>query len=119
MQERFKLNRCHEDIICAFPNRIGDVSHPLIISVSLLLRNLLNEASMAVMLGILFPLLFLLVLPLVSLHVVLPVLLPLLGLVHHLPPLALQFFCRELPTSDRKNKQIGNITEIHSVWVVI
>lgn len=72
--------------------------HPLIISVSMMLRNLLNEASVVVMLNILFSLLFLLILPLVSLHVILPVLLPLLGLVHHLLPLALQLFCRELPT---------------------
>lgn len=111
MQERFKLNRCHEDIICALQNRIGDVCHTLWSSVSMLLRNLLNEASMAVMLGILFPLLFLLVLPLVSLHVVLPVLLPLLGLVHHLPPLALHFFCRELPTSDRKKQNMETLLE--------
>lgn len=72
-----------------------------IISVSMLLRDLLNEASVTVVLDILFPLLLLLVLPLVSLHVILPVLLSLLRLVHHLPPLTLQLFCRELPTSDR------------------
>lgn len=79
---------------------------PPIISVSMLLWNLLNEASMAVVLDILFPLLFLLLLPLVMPHIILPVLLPLLGLVHHLPPLALQLFCRELPTSDKKKKRL-------------
>lgn len=82
----------------------------------MLLWNLLNEASMAVVLDILFPLLFLLLLPLVMPHIILPVLLPLLGLVHHLPPLALQLFCRELPTSDKKKKKIIGS---HSVWVVI
>lgn len=64
----------------------------------MLLRNVLDKASMAVMLGILFPLSLLLVLSLVSLHIILPVLLPLLGLLHHLPPLPLQVLCREFPT---------------------
>lgn len=106
-----KMKRHQEDIICAFKTERVHKCPPLIISVSTSLRNLLNEASMAVMLGILFPLLFLLILPLVSPHVILPVLLPLLGLVYHLPPLALQLLCRELPISDGKN--MGEMTGMY------
>lgn len=85
------------------------VSQLLIVTAYVLLLNLLNETSMAVTFGILFPLFLLLILLLVSLHVVLPVLLPLFGLVHHLLPLALHFFCRELPTSDRHNNITVNV----------
>lgn len=72
--------------------------------------NLLDEASVAVMLGVLFPLLLLLVLPLIALHIILPVLLPLLGLVHHLTPLSLHLLCRELPTSDRTTWKINQFS---------
>jgi len=69
--------------------------------VSQRLRNLLDEAGVAVVLDVQFLQLLLLFLPLVPLHVVLPVLVPLLGVVHHLPPLALQLLWRELPTNVR------------------
>lgn len=83
MQEGFKMKRHQVNIISAFTGDMSaETSH----------RNLLDEASMAVMLGILFPLPFLLILPLVSLHIILPVFLPLLGLIHHLLPLSLQVF---------------------------
>lgn len=72
----------------------------------MLLRNLLNEASMAVVFGIFLPLLFLLILPLVPLHVVLPVLLPLLGLIHHLLPFQLHLFRRKLSTSEKKEHMV-------------
>lgn len=65
--------------------------------------NSLNEAGVSLALAVLLPLPLLLILPLVSLDVVLPVLLPLLGLIHHLSPLTLQFVCGELPTLIRPN----------------
>lgn len=91
------------------------MSHPLVFSVSVLLIHLLNEASMALTLDILLPQLFLLVLPLVSLDVVLPVLLPLLGLVHHLPPLALKLICRKLPTSAINEQKHGKQSLLESI----
>lgn len=66
-------------------------------------QDLLNETSVPLALAVLLPLPLLLVLPFVSLHIALPVLLPLLGLVHHLSPLTLQFLCRELPTQIRQS----------------
>ena len=84
--------------------------------------NLLDEASMAVVLDIFLPLLLLLLLSLVSFHIILSVLLPLLGLVHHLTPLLLQFLRRELPTSGTATQNMirfsggGDNDKTHNNW---